>query len=174
MAELYIWLFVFAAILFVFGSAAYASFRAAPWLPLRSKDHSRVLKYMKGRKGLLVDLGAGDARMLVDVVRGTDLTAHGFEISFIPFVAGLLRLQLARAGKRAKMLFKDFFMEDLSSVDVIYCFLTPSAMERLKPKFERELKKGSRVISYSFSIHGWNPTVVDRDGTGIPVWVYDR
>lgn len=174
MTELITWLVILFVIVFVFGSAAYASFRAAPWLPLRGKDHDRVLRYIKGRKGLLYELGAGDARLLVEVAQKTEAQGVGFEISVLPFLAGWLRIIFSGTRGKTTLLFKDFFQEDFSKARTFYCFLTPPAMRKLKPKFERELQNGTRVISYSFEIHGWNPTTVDRgDGKKIPIFVYD-
>lgn len=172
--ELVTWLLLLCIIIVVFGTMAYASFRAAPWLPLRKKDHKRVLDHLNKTEGLFVDLGAGDARMLVDVCRHTKLHCIGYEISVLPYLAGKLRLFLQNTSSQAEMKFKDFFREDLSHVDIVYCFLTPPAMKKLKKKFEQELRPGTRVISYSFEISGWTPTHVDRNGTGIPVFVYDR
>ncbi|MFA5030356.1 MAG: hypothetical protein WC495_02085 [Patescibacteria group bacterium] len=174
MSETVVWTLLFVFAVAIFGTAAYASFSAAPWLPLRTRDHRRVLKHMKNRVGTLLELGAGDARLMVQVVQHTKLKAIGYEISLLPYLAGKLRLKITQAYHSAELLFKDFFREDFSQADVVYCFLTPVAMEKLKPKFEKELKKGTRVISYSFKVPGWTPTIEDRDEDGIPVFVYDR
>lgn len=165
---------VFLLAFIVFGTAAYASFRAAPWLPLRTRDHHRILRHLENRVGTLLELGAGDARLLAQVAKKTKLKGVGYEISLLPYIAGKIRLKLSHACKNAELHMKDFFYEDFSHADVVYCFLTPAAMEKLRPKFEKELKKGARVISYSFKIPGWNPTIEDREEGGIPVFVYDR
>ena len=34
---------------------------------------------------------------------------------------------------------------------------------KLKPKFEKELKPGTRVVSHVFTFDGWKPSKVDRD-----------
>lgn len=56
--------------------------------------------------------------------------------------------------------------------DIVFCFLSVDPMKRLKSKFEKELKTGSKVISYSFSIRDWKPKAVI---TGFPgnVYVYE-
>jgi len=174
MTESLIWVALFIVAFAVFGTAAYASFSAAPWLPLRSRDHRRVLRHLKNRAGTLLELGAGDARLLVQVARKTKLKSIGYEISLIPFLVGKFRLSVTKAYRSVEFHMKDFFYEDFTCADVVYCFLTPAAMEKLRPKFEKELKKGSRVISYSFKIPGWKPTIEDREENGIPVFVYDR
>lgn len=174
MNETVVWLVLFLVAALIFGTAGYASFSAAPWLPLRTRDHKRVLKHLKNRVGTLLELGAGDARLMVQVARHTKLKSIGYEISLLPYLAGKFRLKMTQAYHSAELLFKDFFREDFSHADVVYCFLTPVAMEKLKPKLEKELKKGARVISYSFKIPGWTPTIEDREGDGIPVFVYDR
>jgi hypothetical protein len=52
---------------------------------------------------------------------------------------------------------KNFYNQDLSKADIFFCFLTPKAMLKLSAKFESELKPGTRIISYAFSIPGWSP-----------------
>lgn len=74
--------------------------------------------------------------------------------------AGLLRGIPAGRFFPPKFIRGDFLKKDLGDADVIFCYLMPKAMERLKKKFERELKPGARVISRAFPIHGWEPVEV--------------
>lgn len=172
--ELVLVFLLFLAIIIFFGTAAVASFRAAPWLPMRSVDFDRVLKQCNGRTGQFAEFGAGDGRLLIQIAKHTELTGVGYEISMIPFCAAKIRLRTAKVVKKANVVFKDFYYADLRPVRTIFCFLTPPAMAKLKVKFEKEAQPGTRIISYSFSIPGWTPTHVDREGSGIPIWVYDR
>ena len=59
----------------------------------------------------------------------------------------------------------DVMDADLSPATVIFCYLFPTASEVLKPKFEAELKPGTRVVMESFSIDGWEPDkTLERGG----------
>jgi predicted O-methyltransferase YrrM len=53
---------------------------------------------------------------------------------------------------------------DLSDATVVLCYLYPAASAALKPKFESELKPGTRIVMESFSIHGWRPAKVKEHG----------
>ncbi|OGZ34012.1 MAG: hypothetical protein A2Y98_00910 [Candidatus Portnoybacteria bacterium RBG_19FT_COMBO_36_7] len=107
----------------------------------------------------LYDLGAGDGRAMIIAKSEFGASTEGFELSPIVYLIGRLNLLFHRA-KGAKLYFKNFYNQDLSEANVIFCFLSPHAMERLKPKFEKELKPGTKIISYSFSLHGWQPKEV--------------
>lgn len=155
------WLLALAALIVVAGTAAWAGWRAAPFVPTRQRDVERMLRLAEVKPGELVyDLGAGDGRFLLAAAR-RGARAVGFEISILPFLIACLRLALGRATA-ARIELKDFFRQDLSAADVIVCFLTPAAMAKLGPKFSRELKPGARIVSYAFSLPGWTPAVKDK------------
>jgi hypothetical protein len=40
---------------------------------------------------------------------------------------------------------------------VVLCYLITAASAALKPKFEAELKPGTRVVMESFPVPGWKP-----------------
>ena len=46
---------------------------------------------------------------------------------------------------------------NLSEASVILCYLYTTASAALRPKFEKELKPGTKVVMESFPIHGWKP-----------------
>ena len=54
----------------------------------------------------------------------------------------------------------DFLDQDLSKATVILCYLFPEALRALKPKFERELKPGTRIVSEVFTVPGWKENEV--------------
>jgi len=51
----------------------------------------------------------------------------------------------------------------LSEATVITVFLFDSTNARLKEKFERELKPGTRIVSYYWPFEGWSPVVADEE-----------
>jgi hypothetical protein len=55
-----------------------------------------------------------------------------------------------------------FFDVDLSDADSVYMYLLGRINARLRPKLERELKLGARVVTLDFPVEGWRPVVVER------------
>lgn len=175
MLEMGIYVFLLLAVLLVFGTAAYAGLRAAPWLPVFKRDVIRIAKLADVHEGDVVyDIGSGDGRILVALANNTKARLLvGYEISFLLYVWSVIRVKFLGFRKRIEVRYSDFLSRDLSQADVIFCFLTPMAMKKLGPKFKKELRPGTRIVSYSFSIPGWEPTAVDRVGEkSIPIFKY--
>ena len=56
---------------------------------------------------------------------------------------------------------------DLSKATVVTVYLLSSSNEQLRPKLEKELQPGSRVISHDFQFKGWTPTATEEvNGSG--------
>lgn len=118
------------------------------------------------------DLGAGNGRTMILAAKKFELAIFGFELS--PLLVLIAKLNLLANGiKKSTLYLKNFYNENLSDADIIFCFLTPKAMARLKPKFETELKTGARVISYSFPIKGWQPKKTIRNGYPGNMYLYE-
>ena len=151
-------------------TALFAS--AAPWLPTRRRDLGRVLRLAGISPGeRFYDLGCGDARIIIGAA-ASGAVAVGYDISLLPYLMAKIRLWKERSP--AKIYFKNFYRQNLRAADVVYLFLTPTAMPNVKKKFEAELKAGCRVVSYAFRIPGWTPTQIDKDEKGQTAYLYVR
>ena len=53
-------------------------------------------------------------------------------------------------------------------------FLMPEAYAKLRPKFEKELKPGARVMSYVWPIPGWESEQVDAQEGRATIFLYKR
>ena len=96
-------------------------------------------------------------------------TVTGVELEPVRYLILRLRRFYSPARKRIYLKHSDLFKEDLGSATVILAFLWPSAMERLKPKLEKELRPGCRLVSYWHPVPGWVPARVDK---GNRVYLY--
>lgn len=45
----------------------------------------------------------------------------------------------------------------LADASVVLCYMSSSASAALKPKFESELKPGTRIVMEMFPVPGWKP-----------------
>ncbi|MBI5037180.1 MAG: SAM-dependent methyltransferase [Candidatus Kerfeldbacteria bacterium] len=173
MTELLRWTLIFGGIILIFGTAAYAGLKAAPWLPVLKRDIKRVVDLAElTESDVAYDLGSGDGRILIALAHNYSCTVVGYEVSFLPYLISRLKILLLGLWRQVEIRFADFFNRDLGQATVVFCFLTPKAMEKLAPKFQKELRPGTRIISYSFAIPGWTPIAINRPEKRIPIFIY--
>lgn len=98
------------------------------------------------------DLGSGDGRLVFDSAEKAK-EAVGYEVSLPIYLFSKLKQLFFR--KKGKIRNKSFFRANLGDADVIFCYLLGKTMGKLQKKFEKELKKGTRIISHGFQIPGW-------------------
>jgi hypothetical protein len=71
--------------------------------------------------------------------------------------------------KKARIIRGDIMTQDYSSADFLTVYLLPNSNDKLRPKLEKELKKGTRVVAHDFEFSGWTPEktmTIDDDGEG--------
>jgi|SRR3989344_4076964 len=152
-------------------SAAYAAWSAAPWVPTFKNDVDRILKLAVIQPGQKIyDLGCGDGRILFSAAKQGAI-AEGFEISLLPYCISLIRSRFQKIG-RIKVSLRDFWLQDLSDADIVYCFLMPKVCAKLKLKFEKELKNGAKVITHSWPINGWDPVEINTSEGRATLYLY--
>jgi len=123
----------------------------------------RMLTLADTKPGELVyDLGAGDGRILSLAVRCFGATAIGVELDKSRCRIIAERISTEKLGESASVIHGDFFDVDLSNADVVTLYLLTSANSLIRPKLERELKHGARVVSHEFPIEGWFPIQVEK------------
>lgn len=52
---------------------------------------------------------------------------------------------------------KNFWEADLSNADVVYAFALDTAMPKLQDKLSKELKDGTYVVSFLWTLPNWRP-----------------
>jgi len=122
----------------------------------------------------IVDLGAGWGSLAFPLARRFPRAqVTGYELSPVPFFFCRIR-QWLRPLPNLRLERVDFHRVSLAGVDVVVCYLFTGGMRRLRPKLERELPPGTRVISHTFAIHGWTPlqTLVLGDLFATRIYVY--
>lgn len=105
--------------------------------------------------GRVYELGVGWGTLLLPLARRyANCTVAGYETSPVPYVVAKIRLWLAELPN-GNLRRRDFFTVDMRDAGLVVCYLYPGAMQRLKDKFERELKPGCWVVSHTFAVPGW-------------------
>lgn len=124
-----------------------------PFVPSK-KDSVAIMVNLANLKAgeRVVDLGSGDGR-LVFAAAEKGVNATGYEVSWPAWAWSRLLQILGRHGGELRR--ANAFKVSLKEADVVFCYLFPDTMLKLKPKLEQELPEGARVISNRFTVPGW-------------------
>lgn len=129
----------------------------APYVPTPMNVVHEMLKLARAGPGdVLYDLGCGDGRIILAAVEEYNVDrAVGYEIN--PQMAEATRMKVydKELQNRIAVLQADFFREDLSEASVVTLYLTTSGNAKLRPKLEKELRAGTRVVSHDFPVSDW-------------------
>ena len=121
---------------------------------------------------VVYDLGSGDGR--IPIAAATLFGARGVGIEIEPNLVRRANDNLAKAGVADRVMFlnQDLFDADLRPATVVALFLLPWMNQKLLPKFQRELRPGTRIVSHNFTMGDlWPPDVTqDVDGLTIYLW----
>jgi predicted RNA methylase len=165
-----------------------AAGQAATQAPLRSPDVifvptppevvAAMLKVAKVGKGDVVfDLGSGDGRIPIAAVKDFGAArATGIDIDPQRIKEATANLKASGiTGDRVRFLNQDLFTTDISEATVVTLYLLPSLNLKLIPKFMKELKPGTRIVSHSFDMGDWVPEqTVDVDGRKVYFWTIPK
>lgn len=126
----------------------------APWWRTRDREIRESLKLAKVTKmDIVYDLGCGDGRVLILAAKEFGARGVGIEIDPLRYLIATLMIRIIRVNERVIFKRKNFFDEDLSPATVIFVYLVPKALNRLLPKFKKELKSETRIVSYRYEIN---------------------
>lgn len=123
-----------------------------------------------GPEDIVYDLGCGDGRVLVVAIKEFNVKkAVGIEIDREKYKLALSKIHEEGIDGRAEVIHGDFFETNISDATIVTLFLLTSVNEMLRPKLEKELKNGTRVVSHEFRIPGWKPEKIIevRDDNGL-------
>ena len=137
--------------------------KLAPFVTSPIKIVDRMLELAKLKPGeTLYDLGCGDGRILIAAAEKYKVKAVGVEIS--PKLVAEAQANIEKSGlsDQARVINGDLLDTDLSGADVVTIYLATSLNQRLRPRLERFLKAGARVISHDYAIPGWKPSHIER------------
>ena len=98
-------------------------------------------------------------------------TFYGVESAPIPYIYARI---MARNIPNCQVLWGNFRDLDFRNYDLVYAFLSPQPMPALWCKVRKEMRPGTRFISNSFSIPGFEPDsvldVCDRGQSRLLIW----
>lgn len=128
-----------------------------PFVPTYASDVEFFVKKLGiSTKDTFYDLGSGDGKVVFLVEKLSGAKAKGFELTW--WTHWLARAKKIFKKSRAQFVNRNFFKQDWSEATVIYGYLYPPLMGRVKEKFLTECKPGSIAVIRDFPFPGLEPT----------------
>ena len=157
-----------------FVSLSIAAVSMAPWLPTKKDDVKRALKIAGPKPGeIIYDLGSGTGTVIFEAAKEFRVKAIGIERAFPLHVLSKIKSLFIRSEGEVKFVRANLFKSDIGDADIVYVFGLPGPLsQKVLPLLEKQLKPGTRVVSYVFSIKGWEPDKVDWPPGGNPIYLY--
>jgi len=160
-------LLIFLIFMSVYGaSLILSSMYGAPYVPTKNNLAKEILKGVKFKKnGLFVELGSGDGRIVRTAVKNYGVKGIGVDINgLLVFWSKIIKFLDPRLRGDDKLSFitANILKADLTKADYLYLFLFPDLINRLKPNFDRQLKKGAIIISHGFPVKGYEKKLIKK------------
>ena len=151
----------------------------APYVPTPMPVVARMLA-MAGvsASDVVYDIGCGDGRVVVEAAARYKARGVGIDILARLVEEASARARLAGVQNLTRFLCLDAMKADISEATVVAIYLLPESNALLRPKLERELSPGTRVVTHGYPIDGWEglltgkATVSDELGRKHSVYAY--
>jgi ubiquinone/menaquinone biosynthesis C-methylase UbiE len=145
----------------------------APFVQTPLEVAKKMLELAEVKPGeTLYDLGCGDGRLILLAARDRGAISTGIDLR--EDLLERAKTEIVRLGLQdeVNVIQGNFFDVDISAANVVTLYLTSSANERLRPKLEKELKVGCRIVSHDFKVPGWKPVQVYDELLGHTIYTY--
>ena len=138
-------------------------FIGAIFLPTPKEVVEKLLDLANvGDGDVVYDLGSGDGRIIIEAAR-RGARAIGVEADPIRVLWSRARASRSPYHERLRVIYGNFFRTSLAEATVVTVYQGEGINNRLRKKFEAELRTGTRIVSYSFKFEGWEPTARHPD-----------
>ena len=131
---------------------------SAPFVPTPREVVMEILRLAAvSSEDIVVDPGAGDCRIVIEAAR--QFGATGIAIEKLPHLIKhcIEHVQKHKLQDKVLIVWGDLFNFNYSIATVVTLYLGPELNEKLRPKLERELRPGTRIVSHDFEVPGWKP-----------------
>jgi len=150
--------------------------KTIPDVHFATTPHKVVKEMLKlaevNKDDVVYDLGSGDGRIVIAAARDFSGRGVGVELDKELIAESSKNAKEAGVTERVKFLEEDFFAVDLRDATVVALYLLPDLNARLLPKFLKELKPGSKIVSHMWGMGRWKPDMTLKAyGTTVYLWV---
>jgi len=110
-----------------------------------------------GKDDVVYDLGCGDGRVVIAAVKAAGARGVCVDIDPVRIRESRANARAAGVEQRIRFVEGDLFTTAISDATVVVVFLWPDLNLKLRPRLWRELRPGTRVISYVHDMGDWQP-----------------
>ena len=117
----------------------------------------------------MFDLGSGDGRIVIMAAQKYHADATGVEMVDDLYRQSMQKIRTLGLDKNARIIRGDIFKQDYSSANLLTIYLLPVSNDKVRPLLEKQLKKGTRVVSHDFPFRDWTAekeVTIEDDGEG--------
>ena len=133
-----------------------AGIDGGPYVPTPDAVVSRMLELADVRTDdLVVDLGSGDGRMVIEAARRYGARGLGVERDERLVELARTAADKARVADRVSFTQGDIFEFNLRGASVVTLYLLPRLLVPLLPKLRAELAPGARIVSHDYPLESW-------------------
>ena len=137
--------------------------KLAPYVASPAHVVDLMLELAKIKPGETVyDLGSGDGRIVIAAAGKYKAKSIGVEISPRLVASATSDIEKAGLSGQARVMQGDVLKADLTGADVVTMYLETELNAKLKPRLEKFLKPGARVVSHDYPVPGWKATRVEK------------
>jgi SAM-dependent methyltransferase len=142
------------------------------WVPTEDSMVVRMLEMADVTSGDKVyDLGAGDGKIAIAAGKRFGAVAVGIEYDADLATHAQCLVEAEGVEGRVRIVQGDIFATDFSDATVVTLYLLPAVNLRLRPIL-LDMRPGTRVVSYSFTMGEWEPDdYADTDDGSAYFWV---
>lgn len=142
------------------------------FVPTPQEVVDAMLKLAGVHKGDVVyDLGCGDGRIVATAAKQYGVKAVGIDINPQRIAESTETIKQAGVGNLVTLRNEDLFEADIHDASVVTLYLLTSLNNKLRPKLWHDLKPGTRVVSQTFNMDGWEPEKTENvEGYTIYLW----
>jgi ribosomal protein L11 methylase PrmA len=117
------------------------------------------------------DLGCGDGRVVIEAAKRYGVRGVGIDIDPQRIAEANANARAAGVTHLVEFRLADLFETDLREATVVTLYLLPSLNVKLRPKLQKELRKGSRIVSHDFDMGDWKPLqTASVNGRNVYLW----
>lgn len=126
------------------------------WGPTQTEVYEQMFVFTKPTKhDVLFDLGCGDGRILIAAAKKFGARGVGYDLDPQLIAKGQAAARRDGISQLIDLKTENLFAADLSSATIIALYLSDRINGKLKPKFFRELKPGTRIVSHNWHMGDW-------------------